>query len=55
LSNSEITSVLLLNAMQAKVVLEDPYKIKDLSDSIEEYCYDMQTLANLHIELKDSK
>jgi hypothetical protein len=33
---AEITSVLLLNAAQAKEVLEGPSKIKDMPDSIKE-------------------
>jgi hypothetical protein len=49
-NNPEITSVLFLNATHAKEVLEDPSKIMDLPNSIEEYCQDMQALPDIHTE-----
>jgi hypothetical protein len=52
---SKVTLVLLLNTIQAKEILEDPYKVKDLPNSTEEYHYNMQTLADLCIELYRSQ
>jgi hypothetical protein len=52
-NNEEITSVLYLNTMQAKEVLNDPSKITNIEDSIKDYRRNQQLLNRLHTKLKE--
>jgi hypothetical protein len=53
--NEEITSILLLNATQAKEALKDPAKVVDLPDSIKDYQCEMQLLIDLCAKVKESR